>query len=55
MTARLDSARLTALAMRYPAWVALALGLLSATGFVPLGLWPVAMLATLVHVGVVES
>lgn len=42
---RLDSHRLMALAMRYPAWLALALGLLSATGFVPLGLWPLALLA----------
>lgn len=40
-----DLPRLTALALRYPAWVALVLGLVSATGFQPLGLWPLAMLA----------
>jgi len=45
MTARPVSARLTGLAMRFPAWTALALGLLSATGFQPLGLWPLALLA----------
>lgn len=37
--------RLQAAALRYPRLVALGLGLLSATGFVPLGLWPLALLA----------
>ncbi|MXO70867.1 apolipoprotein N-acyltransferase [Alteraurantiacibacter buctensis] len=37
--------RLRAALLRRPAWAALALGVVSATGFVPLGLWPLALLA----------
>lgn len=42
---RFDADYLMGAALRRPGWLSLALGLLSATGFQPLGLWPLALLA----------
>ncbi len=47
--------RLHDLLMRYPAAAALGLGVLAATGFQPLGLWPIALLAMGAFAGLLQQ
>lgn len=40
---------------KYPFWLSLMAGLLSAAGFAPLGLWPVSLLALALWIAIVDS